>query len=663
MKRHGSTSASFMELYNSLPPEARQSLVEKKLAPLLDSVPKERAKKVMKSANSLQSRYSDIPVLDLKAKQKEIHFLLDELSRDSKRAIVPERSHREELLVEVVDSMVNWLNDIWTVVYEYNVHFEDAHRCLLFIGEVLGTLKTLPGLDGHCKCFSHLKVAFSIKRKGETVRKFNLAGPRHIDQALLWIWRDLFLSMFAKQKSTKRIPEMLLEIEDCLGWRALERLLYGGYRRITPLDGDYEDDYDEDDECESGVFMEEDMCLDESSVPDDSDDSDDDDSEDEDEDEDSWRCPCPLHGSHWSDTINDQRGALRDLVYDRLISIFELTPSYPIFSSIIAINPNESETESKLLDTLSEIAPSSADTLVAALSIHIHCGEGHPGTLMALLDEHSHLLRPRDAPVLQRVVNFLTQFSSYQTRALQFAEKEILSTLAAVRASVRSAFSLVEDKMQLQCDRIVLGRQQRITDWVQNVSTPGSAPAHPMALAAMLMGFPLPVDMDEGDDMDVLGFLDSDQLDLRERFDGWISLVSTLKGGNSVLGRVYVKTMEEMPYFKVNDIVEEMLSRLGERPNKVYILDAVDTVLTFAKSQRKKMAARIEKRKKNEAAKKAAAEAAAAPPPGPVPPLDLPPHINQRNGYPFSFISTSHPPGPSTSSSLPPVPGGMEDVD
>jgi hypothetical protein len=34
-----------MKLYESLPPEAKQSLVEKKLAPLLDLVPKERAKK------------------------------------------------------------------------------------------------------------------------------------------------------------------------------------------------------------------------------------------------------------------------------------------------------------------------------------------------------------------------------------------------------------------------------------------------------------------------------------------------------------------------------------------------------------------------------------------------------------------------------------------
>jgi hypothetical protein len=102
----------------------------------------------MKSVNLRQSRYSDIPILDLKAKKKEINGLLDELLRDSKRAIVRERSNREELLDEIVDSILKWLNDIWTVVYEYNVRFEEAHACLLFVAEVLNMLNSAPGIGG-----------------------------------------------------------------------------------------------------------------------------------------------------------------------------------------------------------------------------------------------------------------------------------------------------------------------------------------------------------------------------------------------------------------------------------------------------------------------------------------------------------------------------------
>jgi hypothetical protein len=48
---------------------------------------------------------------------------------------------------------------------------------------------------------------------------------------------------------------------------------------------------------------------------------------------------------------------------------------------------------------------------------------------------------------------------------------------------------------------------------------------------------------------------------LRERFDGWVNALSTMKGGHGMLGKLYFKIVEEMPYFKVNDVAEEMLNR------------------------------------------------------------------------------------------------------
>lgn len=104
---------------------------------------------VIKSVTHLQSKYGGIPTLDLKGKKKELYGLLDDLARDSKRAIVRERSNREELLAEIVDSMLNWLNDIWTVVYEYNVNFDQAHACLLFVAEILSTLNSIPKMGGY----------------------------------------------------------------------------------------------------------------------------------------------------------------------------------------------------------------------------------------------------------------------------------------------------------------------------------------------------------------------------------------------------------------------------------------------------------------------------------------------------------------------------------
>ncbi|KAJ6473211.1 hypothetical protein C8R45DRAFT_874442 [Mycena sanguinolenta] len=642
MKPSISNSASFMKVYESLPPEAQRSLVENKLAPLLDLVPKDRAKKVIKSVQYLESKYGGIPALDLKGKKKELYGLLDELSRDSKRAIVRERSNREELLVEIVDSMLNWLNDIWTVVYEYNAHFDDAHSCLLFVAEVLNTLKSIPRMGGHCRCtIAYPPVNIVIRRRGKIIKQFNLAEPRNIDRALLWIWRDLFVSMFAEGIDTKKIPGMLSDIEELLGWEALERLLSGGFNMRSPNFDD--DDGDED---EQDMFMD-DGCL-EGEVTDD--------------EEDDWRCSCRLHASHWTDNINMQRHKLRDLVHQHLMALFELTPSHKLFLSILSISADSEETEEELFETLSEIAGSSADTLVAALEIH--GSEGHAPELVTLLDEHAYLLRPRDAYILQTAVGVLSEFGPFHARAVEIAEKEIFDSAAAIRAAVRTAFCRMEEKtlkdtlteiMKLRSDNPQ--RQHRIEAWVDSVMTRGSAASHPMAFAAMIMGFPLAGGMEDSDDMDMLGFIDSDPRDpdfedlreefrpkLRDRFEGWVSTVSVMKGGNLMLGKLYCKIVEEMPYFKANDIAEEMLNRLSDSPSKAHITDGFDAVLSFCKSQRKKLSMRAEKRRKTEAAKKATAPAAAA-------------SVTQRAGQSSSVV------GPTLGLSPSSLPGGMNDVD
>jgi len=77
-------------------------------------------------------------------------------------------------------------------------------------------------------------VDVTIKKKsGKIVKTFALRGAHNIDQVLLWIWRDLFVSMSASggRRGRTKIPQMLVDIEDVLGWQALERLLYGGKDR------------------------------------------------------------------------------------------------------------------------------------------------------------------------------------------------------------------------------------------------------------------------------------------------------------------------------------------------------------------------------------------------------------------------------------------------
>jgi len=104
---------------------------------------------VLASATRLQAKYNHAPKLDLRAKRKQISSLLDDLTRDAKISFIKERSNREELLTEVVHSLVSWLNDIWSVVYEYKAHFAAGHGCLLFVADALARLSESSTLGGY----------------------------------------------------------------------------------------------------------------------------------------------------------------------------------------------------------------------------------------------------------------------------------------------------------------------------------------------------------------------------------------------------------------------------------------------------------------------------------------------------------------------------------
>lgn len=75
-------------------------------------------------------------------------MLLDALIRDSKCAFIKERSNRDEIMHEILDTLVTWVSDIWTVVYEHQVHFREAHNCLLIAASIVGQISTIPSPMG-----------------------------------------------------------------------------------------------------------------------------------------------------------------------------------------------------------------------------------------------------------------------------------------------------------------------------------------------------------------------------------------------------------------------------------------------------------------------------------------------------------------------------------
>ena len=130
-----------------MPPEAQRTLLEQHLFPLLDAVLPEKRESVVTVASQLKTSLVGKPVLDYEAKQAEINSLLRELEIDSKcSCLKKERSKRDQLLEEMISSLTDWMNDIWSVVYEYHVEFALAHNCLMLAAETIETMiKTNPG--------------------------------------------------------------------------------------------------------------------------------------------------------------------------------------------------------------------------------------------------------------------------------------------------------------------------------------------------------------------------------------------------------------------------------------------------------------------------------------------------------------------------------------
>ncbi|KAG1838983.1 hypothetical protein F4604DRAFT_1691455 [Suillus subluteus] len=94
-----------------------------------------------------------MPSLNLQAKELKIASLLDELTRHHKHVYVKEKSRKEELLAEVIESVIYWLDDIWR---------------------------------GAAHMFQRPTLVFRIRRSsGKVVKSFHFTGARNLERVML----------------------------------------------------------------------------------------------------------------------------------------------------------------------------------------------------------------------------------------------------------------------------------------------------------------------------------------------------------------------------------------------------------------------------------------------------------------------------------------------
>ncbi|KAG6816121.1 hypothetical protein H0H87_008471 [Tephrocybe sp. NHM501043] len=567
------TSARLTKLYDALPQDAQRRVLEKHLFSLLDTLPEDASNNVLSAVMEMQSRYRTMPKLDLKGKKKEISSLMDALHLDAKLDITRASSNREELQAEVVNSLTSWLNDIWSVVYEYHDDYHQAHVCLLFTADVARSLSEMQGRVG-CKCaLMNLPIDVSIKaRDGSTVKSFALRGPNSLDRAVLWIWREMFVSMLAHGTPSvkRRIPGMFDDIEMTMGWDALERLLYGGNpSMLDEYEGAEDDNYYGQDE----EFPDEDIV-----------DYVDEDGDEDYVDEDSHHPGgmCSFHAAHWPPVMEECQVRLRELVEECLHTHFCIMPSLRMFEVIRAISVDPDAADDLLLKETHENATKSPDTFGGALEIYVSKDDAYK--IQVILDSHSYLLRPRDTEVLQSAVRVLNDHG-FAPFGMQIFERELFESIRTIYAAVTGVFGNVGlDEHKMEIDGILKlrfgspERKERIQQWTDVIMT-HSAPMNPLAFAAMMMGFPMGgPGVQDGGPEDPAGFLDDvDELDpdwedlkeefrppLKDRFDGWHNLSSIWKDGTAmrtVLSNTYAKALQLMPFLRSSDIVDCMIVR------------------------------------------------------------------------------------------------------
>jgi hypothetical protein len=229
-----------------LPPDAQRALFENYLVPLLDGLPDSVTAKVINSAKEMQIRFMAIPNLDYLAKRTELEGLLGEIERDQKQSLfIKERSTRDKLFEETIDTLSTWVNDIWSVIFEYQTNFRLAHQCLLLAAEMLRRMFAPYGgcvflhlplrlsLESCARCncaFVNLRFVTNIRRHktGKIIKTFHIVGVPNFERVLLWTWRDLFVSMLASSPGQRQaIPDMLQDIQAILSWEALPKILLG----------------------------------------------------------------------------------------------------------------------------------------------------------------------------------------------------------------------------------------------------------------------------------------------------------------------------------------------------------------------------------------------------------------------------------------------------
>ncbi|KAA1465918.1 hypothetical protein DENSPDRAFT_876092 [Dentipellis sp. KUC8613] len=133
--------STFSQIYQNLPSNAKQDLLEQYLFPLLNAAPEHISQDIINTASQFRKNLMAMPDLNYDGMLKEINGLWAAYSAEEIRAITKDTTRCDAFLREILASVAAWISDIWSVACEFMENFELAHRCLRLAAETVAAVE------------------------------------------------------------------------------------------------------------------------------------------------------------------------------------------------------------------------------------------------------------------------------------------------------------------------------------------------------------------------------------------------------------------------------------------------------------------------------------------------------------------------------------------
>ncbi|TFY68478.1 hypothetical protein EVG20_g3536 [Dentipellis fragilis] len=558
-----------------------------------------------------------MPDLDYDGKTAELAGLWDEYNTAQIRSLTKDTTRRTELLRECIESVLtDWLSDVWSVTYEFQTEFELVHKCLRFAANTVAKVANTKhsACDCFCSTYNLFLTLERVKSKG-SVNVFHLRGIESFYLPLLWVWRDLILTMltYGQERHKKHLPEMLDNIRRVVGWAGLEYLPNGGIK------------FDDHDETYGPAYRSKWLKKHRNTI------------------ETLTPRSAPKQPEYWSAAIKASMPDLLACVDMQMLDYFNEHPDQALYRRILRMTtPSRREAvKQQLHRTLHDYAYLSPDCFAVALDIFTQ--DRVFEKVSELLFKGAHILCPCDTPIYQRAVAALAyeltrpssamdpvlQRREYLDKLLAIIEKDLLDTALSIHARLLYVFSGLDDEEHAKELQNILGlqpgsatRQSRLKAWIAAVAMP--KPLDWRAAAATVLGLPLPLPSNlstnvqgepDKSDMDEMGFgsneilglyveptfpieildgrdtpIPGDLQDLMDilkpqmtrRFMGWVGALKDLPRCMVPLSHVYHETVARMPFLVGDDVTEQMEDWISQKsPHDRYIEDAIRVLHTF----------------------------------------------------------------------------------